>query len=532
MNFTKEVFRKTPTGRHSAWSAVLIAAVAASASASAVEAATLEVPSAVQSIQQAPDPSAAVAAYAEGISSDRNNPAVYHAFVAKMVDLGLPELAYQQAKTLSTLQATNGLAWGVIAYADARRGQMSDAVSEIIVAAQGAPTVHCVQRTAGEIVAWYDTKADKAAFSENVRNGIARLHTQLETDAPFSGSYETARKAYQAQAAAPAVPEGAASNNVAPTAVPTTPPQGDQVAPLGYYAGPAAGYAEVPPEVVPYDSNYYYDWGPGWVQPSPWWWWQPVGYFGGLGFYPYGAVVLFDHHRSFDGRHRFHHGGFVGSGFHAGFHNGFGNGFQGRNPAWHNGPRGTGSFFGRPARPSGAFAARNAGIGRPFGPGNAIPGQGAGALGRQGFATGIPGARPNSQFWMRGQAWNWNGRGAVAQNQPRTAIAPRSQFRTSVGGPALGTRAVPPTGRTWALQNRGSGALPPPQFNVRSLNAPNPAFRGTGGFAPRGGVGFGGVGFRSGSGGGVGGGFAPSGGHGFGGGAGHGGEGHGGGGHR
>ena len=57
-----------------------------------------EVGAAVQAIQQAPDPSAAVAAYANGAALDRNDPKLSEAYVARMVDLGLPELAFRQRR--------------------------------------------------------------------------------------------------------------------------------------------------------------------------------------------------------------------------------------------------------------------------------------------------------------------------------------------------------------------------------------------------------------------------------------------------
>ena len=42
---------------------------------------------AIQAIQQAPDPSAAVTAFANGIALDRNDPKLYEAYVTRMVDL-------------------------------------------------------------------------------------------------------------------------------------------------------------------------------------------------------------------------------------------------------------------------------------------------------------------------------------------------------------------------------------------------------------------------------------------------------------
>jgi Flp pilus assembly protein TadD len=146
------------------WGCVLTTAWGASSSQS-------EVAAAIQAIEQAPDPSATVAAYVNGAAVDHNDPKLSEAYVVRMVDLGLPELAFHQAQTLTTLESNNGLAWGVIAYVEARRGNMAEAISAINLAGQFAPDNPLVQRTAGEIIAWYDVKADKATLSENVRGG-------------------------------------------------------------------------------------------------------------------------------------------------------------------------------------------------------------------------------------------------------------------------------------------------------------------------------------------------------------------------
>ena len=124
----------------------------------------------------------------------------------RMVDLGLPELAFHQAQMLTTLQSNNGLAWGVVAYVEARRGNMAEAISAINLAGQFAPNNPLVERTAGEIIAWYDIKADKATLSENAQRGLATIRQLLGKSPEFANAYETAKKAYQAQARAPEQP--------------------------------------------------------------------------------------------------------------------------------------------------------------------------------------------------------------------------------------------------------------------------------------------------------------------------------------
>src|SRR6476660_209557 len=244
-----------------------------------------EVGAAIQAIEQASDPSAAVAAYVNGAAVDRNDPKLSEAYVARMVDLGLPELAFHQAQALTTLESNNGLAWGVIAYVEARRGNMAEAISAINLAGQFAPDNALVERTAGEIVAWYDVKADKATLSQNAERGLATIRSLLEKRPEFANAYETAKKAYKAQASVPELPEQSQGQ---PTGLQTMSPT----------------------ESISYYPDYYYASGAGWVEPMPWWWWQPVGFFGGFDFFPFTTVVVFNHRNFFFKHHDhfFHHG--------------------------------------------------------------------------------------------------------------------------------------------------------------------------------------------------------------------------------
>jgi hypothetical protein len=317
----------------------------------------------IQAIQQAPDPSAAVTAYANGIASDRNDPRLYEAYVARMVDFGLPELAYHQARMLTTLQSSNGLAWGVIAHVDARRGQMADAILAVNLAGQFARENKFVAHTAGELLAWYDLKADKTTFHEVAKQGLAEIRALLAKQIAFTEAYDTACKAYQAQAKAELQPDQAAPGQYAPAAQGPGPPpvpappgappapqaalQGDLIAPMGYAApaAPPAYYPDYSDSSYGWAPDFYDDWGPGWVAPAPWCWWQPCGFWGGCGFFPFGGAFLFG---------GFDHGGRFGHGDRWGHNGAFG---PGRHPGvWHQGPHGPNGFFGTPARPSNSVA--------------------------------------------------------------------------------------------------------------------------------------------------------------------------------
>ncbi|MBI5685080.1 MAG: hypothetical protein HZC54_08355 [Verrucomicrobia bacterium] len=289
-----------------------------------------EVSAAIQAIQQAADPSAVVAAYASGFGVDRTNPVLHHAYIARMVDLGLPELAFHQAQLLTGMDASNGLAWGVIAYVDARRGEMSAAAAAINLAGQSAPDHVFVQRTAGEILAWFDAKGAGTTLADEVKHGMTRLRETLAGRPAFTEAYAAAKKAYTAQAPSPAsqVPPGQPGDTEVVKALP------------------------VP---VPYVAEYAYDWGPYWVGYWPWFWWRPVGFFHGCFFRPSFVSVVFIH--DFHHVHKFHH-----HHPHHVAHHKF---------AWHNSSTRQAAFFGLPARPAptvvaaaqAAFVASNSGPG-------------------------------------------------------------------------------------------------------------------------------------------------------------------------
>jgi Flp pilus assembly protein TadD len=498
---------------------------------------------AIQAIQQAADPSAVVAAYGSGIAVAPNDPKLHEAYVARMVDMGLPEMAYHQAQTLTTLQPNNGLAWGVVAYVDARRGQMPEAVSAINLAGQFASSNKFVAHTAGEILAWYDLKADKTKLPDNAKDGLTRVRSLMDKQPAFTEAYETARKAYQAQtsAAQTTAPEGAAGT--APAAATTSAPQAAYApqAVLPYDQSAAPNY--VPPPVMPayspdyyppyYDTgpDYYYDYGPDWIEPTPWCWWQPCGFWGGCGFYPFGGVCLFG---GFGGYGHYHHGDF---GHHGGFD-------HGHDPAvWHHDAHGTTSFFGTPARANSSltqwnhegFAGRSSALASSARSGVSSGGAKlvqSGSGSRQGVWSAAPFTTAGSGAWSRTPA----------------AAAPATRAWSGTGG---GYSAAPAMRNTYAAPAYRAPVYSAPRYAAPSMGFYHsyryaPSFGGGWGRsapaysapAPRSfGGGFGGGGFRGGGssfhsfGGGFGGGSF--GGHSFGGGfggGGHGGGGFGGGG--
>jgi hypothetical protein len=425
---------------------------------------------AIEAIQQAPDPSAVVAAYGSGLAISFKDAELHEAYVARMVDMGLPEIAFHQAETLATLQPNNGLAWGVVAYVDARRGQMPEAVSAINLAGQFAPGNKFVAHTAGEILAWYDLKADKGKLLDKAKDGLARIRGLLNGQAAFTEAYDSARKAYQTQtsaaepAASPA-PAQTATAGPAPAAAPTAPiyaPQAvsptDQGAPVTYVAPPAE------PDYMPDYYPSYYDWapdygygcGPGWIAPSPGWWWYPCGFWGGCSFFPFGVTFAFgdcddfhhfDHDGGFGHDGNFGHSGSFGHGDNFGHHGGFGNGsgLANRNdPAmWHNAATGVHSFFGTPTRPNASLAQWNQ----------------QGAVGRSSSAA----ARTSTSWWSGSGQHSVSPMASAASGSTRAGTLGSSAGNFSGGSTFAHNNTGTPQGMSsgWTGAGRGSVSRTP-----------------------------------------------------------------------
>ncbi len=456
---------------------------------------SVTVSAAIQAIQQAPDPSAVVAAYASALAFSPNDPSLHQAYVSRMVDMGLPEMAYHQAQTLTTLQPNNGLAWGVVAYVDARRGQMPDAVAAINLAGQFASTNKFVAHTAGEILAWYNLKADKSQIPENAKDGLARVRSLMGKQPAFTEAYETARKAYLAQssavqpsaqesAAGAAAAAGSAANSAASTPQMAYAPEA--TAPNQYMSpydqGAYSTYA-VPPVVSAYPPDYYYsdydlspyyyyDWGPGWVAPLPWCWWEPCGFWCGAGFYPFGFSGVFCGNGDFNHFHHFQNG--QGFGHFGGFgdHGGFG---HGHDPAvWHTSAHGTTTFFGTPARPSSSFAQWNH---EGFGAHSSTFATSAGTHWWTGAGQQSLGTRASPAFGSTGATFDRSGgftRQGIWSAGPSTSTRPSEWARS----PA----ATAPATHWWSAAPRSYSAAPAyraPAYSMPRYAAPSiGSFRG------------------------------------------------------
>lgn len=235
----------------------------------------------VQAVALAPNPSSAIDAYARARQGPTDTVALESAFVKRMVEFGLPEMADTQATDLTAQAPGNALGWAVSAYMSAKRGQSTDALAQIAQAVKLNSQDEFIQRTGGQLLAWYDTQ--KPAVPDQVARDIEEIvRPRLRGGAAYEEAYSSAKASY---AAAPVQ-----SNTPAPSAPDT------YVPPAGVSSTPAYVEPYTNPYYVPtyYDGGAYATWYPSVVQ--PWWWWPGS----------FGVVFVsddFHHHHSDDHHH-------------------------------------------------------------------------------------------------------------------------------------------------------------------------------------------------------------------------------------
>jgi hypothetical protein len=229
---------------------------------------------AIDRINNASDPSAAVEGYAQGAAIDPGSITLKEAYVKRLVALRLPELAETQARDLTIRRPDLGLPWAVTAYMEARRGNTRPALEDIFLAFRRAANDPFVLRTAGQLLAYYDLHAADLQIDAGLKNTLEDMRKTLSSKPEFTQAYQQAKDDYSQVEQQPAVE---------PSAQQTLPPVYDDYSNYATYA---------PVYTNPYDVAYASDvWWPSV------WWWGP------------GAIIIdrpFFHHHHFD-RFDFHH---------------------------------------------------------------------------------------------------------------------------------------------------------------------------------------------------------------------------------
>jgi hypothetical protein len=282
---------------------------------------------ALDAIRRAPDPSAAVQAYAAAPHNTVNDPQLEQAYVERMATLGLPELAATQAQDLARRQPNDGMAWGVVAYMEAKAGRTDLALTDIVAAARYAPKDPFVQRTAGELLAWYDARGDKSQITQSLQVALETLRGTLAATDAYKDGYAQAVKAYSE-----------ASNTNAPPPVPT-PTEAVVPTEPSYDAG--ATYSPYNPYPYYYPTSIYL--APCAVDtlypPCDSYWWPT-----------FGTVAVFPFYDHFHNGDHHHDGG--------GFHGGSGSAWAGNRfgaGTWSGAAASLSPAASTPIRPSSVF---------------------------------------------------------------------------------------------------------------------------------------------------------------------------------
>ncbi|MGE5610871.1 MAG: hypothetical protein ACM359_16595 [Bacillota bacterium] len=246
----------------------------------------------VEMIGEAQDPSEVVAEYSKAKAQAGGNVHFERAYIARMVELGHPEMAETQARAETQQDVNNAMAWAVAAYMDGRRDRVQGALKEIARASGMLPENPFVQSTAAKLLAWHDTRLDRSRLPADVANAAAKVRQDLGNGPVFKAMYQQAKEAYGAGDGGGA---GSASR-------PATGRTGARMADYGleeweweamrpvpsYAAGSTYNYYNYNtyPEPMAYgDMNAGYPWGRSWWNNSywldSWWtavrfWWTPT----------------------------------------------------------------------------------------------------------------------------------------------------------------------------------------------------------------------------------------------------------------
>jgi hypothetical protein len=210
---------------------------------------------AISSIEKAPDPSTVVEAYAN--ATEKDSVPLKQAYVKRLAALGVPELAETQARDLAQRGPGDGLAWAVVAFMDARRNNTPAALKDIVTAARLLPDDPFVERTAAQIIAYYEVYADQNKIDAGLRDSVDQTQKSLGAKPAFAQAFQQAKLAYTRATArlTPTEPD------------PILPAEPYPAAPTIVYNNTYTSYTDSYPDPYAYDAYAPYPW-----LPSAWWW--------------------------------------------------------------------------------------------------------------------------------------------------------------------------------------------------------------------------------------------------------------------
>jgi hypothetical protein len=154
-------------------------------------------------LRAARTPAAAVDAYARAAAAEPDNPAVTAAFLRQMIDLNVPHLAEAAARRALEREPHNGVALAICAYSAAMRGTTARALDVVADAVKQSPREPFVQRTAGQLVAWYEVQEQSEQLSAGEKSDLQLIRRELSGRPAYSDGFREAREVYRKITPAP-----------------------------------------------------------------------------------------------------------------------------------------------------------------------------------------------------------------------------------------------------------------------------------------------------------------------------------------
>ena len=153
--------------------------------------------SALRGIRSATTTEQALDAYSAGSALDRDNVALQEAYVRQLISLNAPQVAEPVARRLVGISPNNPFAWSVLSVSEAKRGNMVDALTDIALAARKLPEDPFVQRTSGELLAWYDNAPRKPQLSASLQSDLQAARQNMAASGAFTDAYDKASNFYK-----------------------------------------------------------------------------------------------------------------------------------------------------------------------------------------------------------------------------------------------------------------------------------------------------------------------------------------------
>jgi hypothetical protein len=156
-------------------------------------------------VQGAWDPATAEDAYQRGLKAGADPVAINQSYVREMINLGLPGQAEEAAEQIVDVFPQDGVAWAVLAYADAARNDTTAALAEMAMAVDWAPDDPFVLGVAGKLMAWYRFPGlgDPSELPDGLPERLDEIHAQLSTLEAYRIAFDAAYAFYESQASTP-----------------------------------------------------------------------------------------------------------------------------------------------------------------------------------------------------------------------------------------------------------------------------------------------------------------------------------------